>query len=138
MAMASAIDLMVKANNPGGAQSRPKQNERRSSRRCKITQLMRIRPSDPERDHFDDIRGTVSMSRTGVYFHSSEEGYQVGMRLFVTMPYTKEATTMQREYLAEVVRRDHLPNGLFGIGFKILMEMGFQGGYSIGGYAQRK
>jgi len=138
MAMASAIDLMVRANNAGGAQSRPKQNERRSSRRCKITQLMRIRPSDPERDHFDDIRGTVSMSRTGVYFHSSEEGYQVGMRLFVTMPYTKEATSMQREYLAEVVRRDHLPNGLFGIGFKILMEMGFQDGYSIGGYTQRK
>jgi len=136
--MASAIDLMVKASNQGGAQSRPKQNERRSSRRCKITQLMRIRPSDPERDHFDDIRGTVSMSRTGVYFHSSEEGYQVGMRLFVTMPYTKEPTSMQREYLAEVVRRDHLPNGLFGIGFKILMEMGFRGGYSIGGYAQRK
>ena len=124
MAMASAIDLMVRANNAGGAQSRPKQNERRSSRRCKITQLMRIRPSDPERDHFDDIRGTVSMSRTGVYFHSSEEGYQVGMRLFVTMPYTKEATSMQREYLAEVVRRDHLSNGLFGIGFKILMEVG--------------
>jgi hypothetical protein len=37
-----------------------------------------------------------------------------------------------------VVRRDHLPNGLFGIGFKILMEMGFQGGYSIGAYHQRK
>jgi hypothetical protein len=136
--MASAIDLMVKANNPGGAPARPKHNERRASRRCKITQLMRIRPSDPERDHFDDIRGTVSMSRTGVYFHSSETGYQVGMRLFVTMPYTKEPTSMQREYLAEVVRRDHLPNGLFGIGFKILMEMGFQGGYSIGGYHQRK
>jgi hypothetical protein len=78
------------------------------------------------------------MSRSGVYFHSSEEGYQVGMRLFVTMPYTKEPTSMQREYLAEVVRRDHLPNGLFGIGFKILMEMGFQGGYSIGAYHQRK
>jgi hypothetical protein len=99
---------------------------------------MRIRPSDPERDHFDDIRGTLSMSRSGVYFHSSEAGYQVGMRLFVTMPYTKEPTSMQREYLAEVVRRDHLPNGLFGIGFKILMEMGFQGGYSIGGNHQRK
>jgi hypothetical protein len=136
--MASAIDLMVKANNPGGAQSRPKQNERRSSRRCKITQLMRIRPSDPERDHFDDIRGTVSMSRTGVYFHSSEEGYQVGMRLFVTMPYTKEATTMQREYLAEVVRRDHLSNGLFGIGFKILMEMGLQTSYNFSPGITRK
>ena len=137
--MASAIDLMGKASNMGSStQARPKQNERRSSRRCKITQLMRIRPSDPERDHFDDIRGTVSVSRSGVYFHSSEEGYQVGMRLFVTMPYTKEPTSMHREFLAEVVRRDHLPNGLFGIGFKILMEMGFDGGYSIGGFLQRK
>ena len=137
--MASAIDLMVKTSNVGSAaQPRPKQNERRSSRRCKITQLMRIRPSDPERDHFDDIRGTLSMSRTGVYFHSSEEAYQVGMRLFVTMPYSKEPTSMYREYLAEVVRRDTLPNGLFGIGFKILMEMGFQGGYSLGGFHQRK
>ncbi len=137
--MASAIDLMVKANNPGNSVPvRAKQTERRSSRRCKITQLMRIRPSDPERDHFDDIRGTVSMSRTGVYFHSSEEAYQVGMRLFVTMPYSKEPGAIQREYLAEVVRRDTMPNGLFGVGFKILMEMGFQGGYSLGGYHQRK
>jgi hypothetical protein len=137
--MAFAIDPMMKANKPGSsAQPRPKQNERRSSRRCKITQLMRIRPSDPERDHFDDIRGTVSMSRTGVYFHSSEPTYQVGMRLFVTMPYSKEPASMQREYLAEVVRRDTLPNGLLGIGFKILMEMGFQGGYSLSGFHQRK
>jgi hypothetical protein len=121
-----------------GAMTRPKQHERRASRRCKITQLMRIRPSDPERDHFEDIRGSMSVSRSGVYFQSSEESYQVGMRLFVTMPYNKEPTSMQREFLAEVVRRDHLTNGLFGIGFKILMEMGFQGGYSFGSYSSRK
>jgi hypothetical protein len=94
-----------------------------------MSQLMRIRPSDPEREPFDDIRGTLSMSRTGVYFQSSEPGYEVGMRLFVSMPYSKEPASMTREYLAEVVRRDPLPNGLFGIGFKILMEMGLQGGF---------
>jgi len=132
--MASPLDFMVKANsgNGGSSASRP-QTERRSSRRCKITQLMRIRPSDPERTAFDDIRGTLSVSRTGVYFHSSEPEYEVGMRLFVTMPYSKEPAGMAREYLAEVVRRDPLPNGLFGVGFKILMEIGFQGGYSFGG-----
>lgn len=132
--MASPLDFMVKANsgNGGAAASRP-HTERRSSRRCKITQLMRIRPSDPERTAFDDIRGTLSVSRTGVYFHSSEPEYEVGMRLFVTMPYSKEPAAMAREYLAEVVRRDPLPNGLFGVGFKILMEIGFQGGYSFGG-----
>lgn len=131
--MASPLDFMLK--RPGTTKS---QTERRAFRRCKITQLMRIRPSDPEKDHFDDIRGSLSVSRTGVFFHSSEQGYQVGMRLFVTMPYTKEAATMQREFLAEVVRRDHLPNGLYGIGFKILMEVGFQTGYSFGNYSRRK
>jgi|SRR5208283_4777902 len=137
--MASPIDVMLKQQGAVGMPTvKSTQTERRSSRRCKITQLMRIRPSDPEKDNFDDIRGSHSVSRTGVYFQSSETGYDVGMRLFVTMPYTKEPTSMQREYLAEVVRRDHLPNGLYGIGFKILMEMGFQGGYSAGGYSHRK
>jgi len=131
--MASPLDFMVKANAGNGGTPARSQTERRGSRRCKITQLMRIRPSDPERAAFDDIRGTLSVSRTGVYFHSSETEYEVGMRLFVSMPYSKEPAAMTREFLAEVVRRDPLPNGLFGVGFKILMEIGFQGGYSFGG-----
>ena len=99
---------------------------------------MRIRPSVPERDPFDDIRSTVSVSRSGVYFHSSESGYEVGMRLFVSMPYSKEPAALVREYLAEVVRRDPLPNGLFGVGFKILMELGLQASYSFTPPLQRK
>jgi len=128
--MASALDDMVKPTTPRPS-SRSTHPERRGSRRCKITQLMRIRPSDPERDPFEDIRSTESVSRTGAYFHSSETGYEVGMRLFVSMPYSKQPAAMVREYLAEVVRRDPLPNGLFGIGFKILMELGLQHSYSF-------
>ena len=136
--MASPLDFMAKANSSSGGSSTRSHTERRSSRRCKITQLMRIRPSDPEHTPFDDIRGTLSVSRSGVYFHSSESEYQVGMRLFVSMPYSKEPAAMAREYLAEVVRRDPLPNGLFGIGFKILMEIGFQGGYRFGGSSMHR
>lgn len=138
--MSSALDIMSKSNStPGSVPVRASQTERRGSRRCKINQLMRIRPSDPERDPFDDIRGSLSVSRSGVYFQSSELGYEVGMRLFVSMPYSKEPAAMTREYLAEVVRRDTLPNGLYGIGFKILMEMGMQGGFgNYGSYSQRK
>ena len=137
--MAPPLDFMVKANFGDGGTPRRLQTERWGSRRCKITQLMRIRPSDPERSAFDDIRGTLSVSRTGVYFHSSEPEYEVGMRLFVSMPYSKEPAAMAREYLVEVVRRDALPNGLYGIGFKILMEIGFQGGYNFtGSPMQRK
>jgi hypothetical protein len=127
--MATQQDLMVNKLTSGAAGiSKPTQNERRGSRRCKITQLMRIRPSDPERDHFEDLRGTVSVSRSGVYFHTTETGYEIGVRLFVTMPYSQDPTAMAREYLAEVVRIDPLSTGMTGIGIKILMEMGmFQG-----------
>ena len=132
-------DVMTKTPPNGTPVSRSSSaTERRGSRRCKITQLMRIRPSDPEREHFDDLRGTLSVSRTGVYFQTTEPGYEVGMRLFVTMPYTQGAAGMSREYLAEVVRVDSLANGLNGIGFKILMEMGMQASFSYGFSMQRK
>jgi PilZ domain len=106
-------------------------SERRSSRRCKITQLMRIRPSDPQRVHFDDMRGTLSVSRTGVYFQTSEAGYEIGMRLFLIMPYSNDPGSTNREYLAEVVRKEPLPNGLTGIGVKLLLETGPQHSYSF-------
>ncbi len=105
--------------------------ERRSSRRCKITQLMRIRPSDPSVEHFDDMRGSISVSRTGIYFHTTESGYEVGIRLFLIMPYSNDPGSTNREYLAEVVRKDPLPNGMTGIGVKLLMEIGPQHTYSF-------
>ena len=112
--------------------------ERRSSRRCKFTQLMRIRPSDPQRTHFDDMRGTISVSRTGVYFQTSELGYEVGMRLFLIMPYSNDPGSTNREYLAEVVRKDPLPNGLTGIGVKLLLETGPHHTYSFEPPAPRR
>ncbi len=131
--MATQHDLMTKKMPTGSLAKQPfSHTERRGSRRCRITQLMRIRPSDPNKDHFEDMRGSVSVSRSGVFFQSSEAGYEVGMRLFVTMPYSRDPASMAREYLAEVVRRDVLPTGMFGIGIKILMEMGIQHTYNFG------
>ena len=131
--MATQHDAMTKNLPTGNFPKQPiSRTERRGTRRCKITQLMRIRPSDPNKNHFEDLRGSVSVSRSGVFFQSSESGYEVGMRLFVTMPYSKDPASMAREYLAEVVRRDVLPTGMFGIGIKILMEMGIQHSYHFG------
>jgi hypothetical protein len=113
-------------------------NERRTNRRCKITQLMRIRPSDPERDNFEDLRGSMSVSRTGVYFQTSEGAYELGMRLFVTMPYSEGAMAMSHEYLAEVVRVEIMANGMVGIGFKFLMQMGSVSNHSYGISVSRK
>src|SRR5579864_4463604 len=131
--METQQSIMGKTHTAGGTTtSKPAIKERRGTRRCKITQLMRIRPSDPERDHFDDMRGTLSVSRNGVYFQTSEAAYEIGMRLFVTLPYSQDPTSMNREYLAEVVRRDPLPTGMFGVGLKLLMEMGMQRNSSFG------
>ena len=113
------------------------QAERRGSRRCKINQLMRIRPSDPEKEHFEDLRGSTSVSRTGVFFQTSEPGYELGMRLFVTMPYSRDPAATNREYLAEVVRKDVLQNGMIGIGFKTLMEITEQPSYSFSAPGQQ-
>jgi hypothetical protein len=136
--MATQQDLLMKKLTTDGLPKQPASTkERRGKRRCKITQLMRIRPSDPNLDHFEDLRGSASVSRSGVYFKSSEPSYEVGMRLFVTMPYSHDPASMNREYLAEVVRRDVLPTGMFGIGFKILMEMGIQHSYNFSPGNQR-
>lgn len=103
-------------------------DERRSSHRCKLTQMLRVRPSDPEVEHFEEIRGTTSLSRSGVYFRGEVKDYHLGMRLFVTLPYSEQAAAMNREYLAEVVRLDKLDSGLIGVGIKLLMDMGFKVG----------
>jgi hypothetical protein len=102
-------DLMTKTTGNSPILRSTSQAERRGSRRCKINQLMRIRPSDPEKEHFEDLRGTTSVSRSGVFFQTSETGYELGMRLFVTMPYSRDPAAINREYLAEVVRLDALP-----------------------------
>src|SRR6202795_3508926 len=129
--MATRQEPLKNTSGTSDASSRSPFPERRSSRRCKITQVMRIRPSDPEQKYFDDLRGTVSVSRSGIYFHTTELGYEVGQRLFVSMPYSGDPSTIGREYLAEVVRKDALQNGMIGIGFKMLMEITEQPGYSL-------
>lgn len=135
--MATRHEPLNKSSAGASSSTRSALAERRGSRRCKITQLMRIRPSDPEQIYFEDLRGTVSASRSGIYFHTTELGYEVGQRLYVTMPYSANPTIVGREYLAEVVRKDALKNGMTGIGFKTLTELSEQHGYSFDAPAQR-
>lgn len=119
----------LKSGTPANRMAR--RSERRASRRCKFTQLMRIRPSDPQHESFEDLRSTVSVSRTGIYFRTTETAYQIGMRLFVTKPFSQDQSTPPREYLAEVVRKDALPNGMTGIGIKMLLDMSSRHEYSF-------
>ena len=100
--------------------------DRRENPRCKFNQSMRIRPSNPDREHFEDITVSTNVSRNGAYFHTSKEAYEMGMRLFVTMPFSNLPSVINCEYLAEVVHIDPLPNGCRGVGIKLLMGVGLR------------
>lgn len=121
---------MISKGTPSSSRPVPRA-ERRGSRRCKITQVLRARPSNPTVPHFEDVRGTLSVSRYGVYFHTDLPNYELGMRLFVTLPYSEDPTATNRDYLAEVARVEPLVTGKFGVGLKLLMEIGVVQSHNI-------
>lgn len=99
--------------------------EKRRSRRAKIAKPLRVRPSEPRDEHFEDIPVSVNASKEGIYFHTRRENYYKGMRVFVTFPFTSPHDPMNVEYVAEVVRVENLPNNRFGVALHLLMTVGF-------------
>jgi PilZ domain len=102
--------------------------EQRRSRRAKIAKPLRVRPSDPRDEHFEDLPVSINASKEGIYFHTRRPNYYKGMRLFVTFPFTSSHDPMNCEYVAEVVRVENLPNGRFGIAVNLKMTMNYSSG----------
>jgi len=94
--------------------------ERRRSRRVKIGQPLKIRPSDPKDTHFEENSVTANVSRDGIYFVSGLKSYYEGMRLFVVVPHHTPNEPQDREYLGQVVRVDTLQGEHFGIAVQLL------------------
>jgi hypothetical protein len=99
--------------------------QKRRSRRVKMSRPVRVRPSEPRDDHFEDLITSINASKEGVYFHSRRPGYYKGMRVFVTFPFTSVHDPMNCEYVAEVVRVEALPNGKFGVAVDLKMSMNY-------------
>lgn len=98
-------------------------SELRRARRAKLARPMRVRPSEPRDDHFEDLPSSVNASKHGIYFVSRLSNYYKGMRIFVTFPYTSPHDPMNSEYLAEVVRIDTLPKDKFGVAIDLKMSV---------------
>jgi PilZ domain len=98
---------------------------KRRSRRAKIARPLRVRPSDPNDEHFEDIPMSINASKEGIYFHTRRSNYYKGMRLFVTFPYSSPHDPMNCEYVAEVVRVENLANGRFGVAVFLKMTMNY-------------
>jgi PilZ domain len=99
--------------------------QKRRSRRIKMSRPVRVRPSEPRDDHFEDLITSINASKEGIYFHSRRVGYYKGMRVFVTFPYTSGHDPMNSDYVAEVVRVETLPNGKFGIAVDLKVSMNY-------------
>ena len=112
------------SSNPTGSSAlAPAVSELRRGRRAKMARPMRVRPSEPRDDHFEELPNSVNASKHGIYFVSKRSTYYKGMRVFVTFPYTSAHDPMNSEYLAEVVRIDILPNNKFGIAVDLKMTV---------------
>ena len=97
----------------------------RRSRRARIARPLRVRPSNPRDEHFEDLPVSVNASKEGIYFTSRRNSYYKGMRVFVTFPFSSPHDPANCEYVAQVVRVDELPNAKFGIAVELMMTMNY-------------
>lgn len=102
--------------------------QQRRSRRAKIAKPLRVRPSEPRDDHFEDLPVSINASKEGIYFHTRRNNYYKGMRVFVTFPFTSAHDPMNCEYVAEVVRVETLANGRFGVALHLKMTVNYSAG----------
>lgn len=100
-----------------------KKVEKRLSARAKISRMLRIRPSEADIEHFEEITASANVSKHGIFFHTYRRTYAAGMRLFVTYPFTFEQDPMRAEYLAEVVRVEELEDNRFGVAIRLIMTV---------------
>jgi len=100
-----------------------RREERRKKGRLRVPRMVRIRPSEPHRQDFDEILPTQNSAVDSVYFVSKNQRYKTGMRLFVTHPYSDAPGSINKEYLGKVVRTDELDHGRRGVAVQLLMPI---------------
>jgi hypothetical protein len=100
-----------------------RQHERRRSRRIRIGQPLKVRPSDPRDAHFEETSTTKNVSRDGIHFLSKNKGIYEGMRLFITLPFHFSS---DQEYIGQVTRIENLADGNRGIAVQLLSSVGIK------------
>jgi hypothetical protein len=98
-------------------------DERRRKGRLKLPRVVRVRPSEPGLNEFDEILPTLNAAMDSVYFVSKNRRYKEGLRVFITYPYSDLPGSINQESLGKVVRVDELDHGRRGIAVQILMPL---------------
>ncbi|MGD0955288.1 MAG: hypothetical protein ABR953_00480 [Candidatus Acidiferrales bacterium] len=95
------------------------QEERRRTRRAKLSKPVRARPSDPK--YKGEVRTTLNASRDGFYFTTWADHYYVGMSVGVIFPYAS-VDLCDSESVGRIVRIDRLTDGCLGVAVQILLR----------------
>jgi hypothetical protein len=103
-------------------------SDKRRFRRAKITKPLRVRPSEPRDEHFEDHPISINASKEGIYFQTRRSDYYKGMRVFVTFPFSSAHDPMNCEYVAEVVRVESLASGRFGVALHLKITVNYGSG----------
>jgi len=88
-----------------------------------MSQPVRLVPSIPRGEFFEEITSTSNVSREGFYFLTPREHYEEGMRVMVTLPYHTPRDAGDREYIAQVVRVELLGPGRRGVAIQLLTSV---------------
>ena len=102
----------------------PARKYHRRSRRINVGQPVRLIPSIPRGELFEEIGTTNNVSHEGFYFLTKSKYYEEGMRLLVTLPYHSPRRPHDREYLAQVVRVELLDDSQCGVAVRLLSPVG--------------
>src|ERR1700730_1550715 len=102
---------------------RPSSQERRRKTRTKIPRMIRVRPSQPTPDEFDEILPTINASRNSVYFVPQHGIFELNMRVFVTYPYSSGPVSINQEFRGTVTRVDILPGNKQGVAVHLIMPI---------------
>lgn len=94
--------------------------ERRRKARAKLSCFILVRPLEPEPEYFESIILTDNSCRDGIFFRTDNALYCERMRLLVTFPYSLHPGAINRDYIAEVVRREALGRGRYSVAVRIL------------------
>jgi hypothetical protein len=90
--------------------------DRRREPRVKVDRLVYVQLADAGDAYFEEVRRMKDLSRSGFYFITDTDSYQVGIQLHVVPAFG----CLNLEYLGEVVRVEQLPFGEFGVAVRLL------------------
>ena len=93
-----------------------KVKERRREPRARVARPVYVETTDPQGEHFEEIRTTRDLAHWGFYFVTEKGAYWPGMRV-CAIPWFG---CLNYEYEGQVVRVERLRAGEFGVAIRLL------------------